>query len=310
MTRHDDTTGPNDSPSGSTSEPEPVPTMAIVTPTFPPDLERCELLVESVRRFGDDVVHHLVVERRHAHRFGHLAGPSTEIVVVEDLLPGRSWLIPGRRGIRIRTRGLPVRGWIVQQVAKIALASRLGTDIVVFCDSDTCFVRPFAASDFLVDNRPGLIDVGFTTDDLRTWTTVACELLGVDRPLVAARNHVGAMVCWRPEVVRTMIERIEQATEQEWSAAVMRRLTVSEYVLYGVYVRGVLGYPASGHMPSTAPLVHLSYGYDLTTPDGRQTFFSGLEDHQLGVMVHSKDRVPVAAYRDHIEEMWARWSSG
>jgi hypothetical protein len=60
--------------------------LAFVTPTFTPDLERCELLVRSLDRFAPDIRHYLLVSSYEVHRFRHLVSSRTFILVAEDII--------------------------------------------------------------------------------------------------------------------------------------------------------------------------------------------------------------------------------
>ena len=65
--------------------------IAIITPSYGPDFERCRLLARSVERHVAEPTRHFVlVERRDWKRFQSISGPRTEIVPVEEIVP--SWL--------------------------------------------------------------------------------------------------------------------------------------------------------------------------------------------------------------------------
>ena len=51
---------------------------AIITPSYPPDLERCALLVESLDRCCPGAKHYLIVDRRDISLFRRLASSRTE----------------------------------------------------------------------------------------------------------------------------------------------------------------------------------------------------------------------------------------
>ena len=75
--------------------------------------------------------------------------------------------------------------------------------------------------------------------------------------------------------------------------AVARRLTFSEYITYGTYVRAVVGYDNSPHAPSAVDLVRTSWGMSLDSETALAAFFDSLSGTQIAAMVHSKDDVPV-----------------
>jgi len=280
------------------------PQCTLVTPTYLPDLARCELLVESVQRCAPTLSHHLVVDHRDLRHFQHLSDRAT-IITSEDLLPWWVRRMPGRKSLWLSLRSRPTRGWIIQQVLKIAVASQVGADVSMFCDSDVAFVRPFDTSKVLADDSVALLDVEFVNDEVRRWTSTAAGLLGLDAAAVPARGHVGNLICWRRQNVVAMIERIEAVTGSDWRAALMRLPTFSEYILYGTHTRGVQGYPSSGHHPSTVPLVKASWGVDLRDEHEFDEFFSSFDPATVAVMIHSKDGLDPARYRRRLEQLWA-----
>ena len=281
--------------------------LALLTPSFRGDVGRCELLVESVRRLRPATDHYLIVSHRDLAMFRHLEGDGTVLVEASELLPPGMHLLPTRRTIYLSRRTPPVRGWIIQQVLKIAMTAQLEHDVVACCDSDICFVRPFDIDDFLVDGRPGLIDRSDVDGEVVDWTDVARRLLGVGGPEeIPPRQHIGNVVCWRPPVARALIERIGEVTGLDWRHALCRNFRFSEYILYGMYVRAVMGYDASGHAPLPERLTLDSWGRDIVTPEGRAAFFADVDRH-VAVMLHSKDGVEVDDYREFIERLWRRY---
>lgn len=282
----------------------------LITPTYLPDLARAELLVESVQRCCPGLAHHLIVDHRDLKHFRHLGDRAT-IITSEDLLPWWMHRLPGRRSLWLSLRSRPSRGWVVQQIRKIAAAAQIGADVSIFCDSDVAFVRTFRPSRDLC--RPGvsgrgdsveLLDVEFVNDELREWTDIANTLLGLGAAAVAPRGHVGHLICWRQENVAKVIERIEQVTGSDWRVALMRLPTFSEYVVYGTYTRGVLGYEQAGHHPSTIPRVKQSWGLDVADSRAFDDFFGGLDPATVAVMIHSKDGIDPALYRERVVAMW------
>ncbi len=281
-----------------------VTTYTLVTPTYLPDLARCELLVESVQRCAPELPHHLIVDHRDLPHFRHLADRTT-IVTSEDLLPWWVRRAPGQKSVWLTLRSRPTRGWIIQQVLKVAAASQLGADVSMFCDSDVAFIKSFSPSQVMDNGSVGLLDVEFVNDEVRRWTSTASLLLGLTKPELAARGHVGNLICWRRENVVAMTAQIESSTGLDWRAALMRQASFSEYILYGTFVRGVLGYDAARHYPSTVPLVRPSWGVDLHDEQQFTDFFTDFDPLTVAVMVHSKDGIDPARYRRQLELMWS-----
>jgi hypothetical protein len=282
---------------------------AVVTPTYLPDLRRCELLAESLDRCAPNVPHYLIVDRRDRSAFAHLERGKRRLLESEAILGSWMWRSPGEKGYWFSFKALPVRGWIIQQILKIGSVDLIPERTLVFCDSDTAFIRPFSRDNLLVDGKMGLLDVDFSTETTRQWTAVAHRLLGHCERSSDSRNFVGNMICWNKETVRAMRQKMEVTTGLSWQVALARTLNFSEYMLYGIFVRDIVGYQAVDHSPSAVPLVKPSWGMSLNTESEIQEFFSDFDDRTVAVMIHSKDDIEPARIRSAIHRAW-KLSSG
>jgi Family of unknown function (DUF6492) len=285
-------------------QPSSPPSFAIVTPTYLPDLHRCELLAESLDRCAAHIPHYLIVDRRDRAAFRHLQSGNRRLVESEELIGSWMWRMPGHKGFWLSVKALPVRGWIIQQILKIAAVEAVAERTLVFCDSDTAFLYPFGRDDLLVGGKVGLLDVNYCNDVTRRWTAVARRLLGLPQREDGFRNHVGNMICWNRETVQALQRRIEASTGVSWQVALARTSSFSEYMLYGVFVREVLGYEAVDHAPSAVPLVKPSWGMALTNDAALEAFFTDVDPQTVAIMVHSKDGVDPARFRHHLERCW------
>ena len=280
------------------------PTLAFVTPSYPPDLERCALLVESLDRFGPAFNHYIIVDRADIAAFAHLASTRTILIEAESIIDKRFIRIPWKGSSWYNWRALPMRGWISQQVYKLAAVNVVREDILVMTDSDTTFVRPFSVENFLVDGKTGLLDVDYCAGMVPTWTGVATKLLGLNaQPNL--RGHVGNLIAWQREHMLDLHAHIERATGLPWQIAIARQRTFSEYILYGCYIRDVVGYGASHHAPSTRALVKQPWDHDLSTQAGLKAYFDTIEPDNIAVMIHSKDGLPVSAARPYFEALFS-----
>ena len=280
------------------------PSFAVVTPTYRPDLTQCELLAKSIDRNVPDVAHYLIVDRRDRAAFSHLQRGRRRLIESEEILGNWIRRMPGRRGYWLSLKAPPVRGWILQQILKIGIVDTVDERTLVFCDSDTAFFRPFSRNDLLMDAKIGLLDVDFINEEVRRWTATARRLLGLPARDGGYRAHVGNMICWNRETVKAMQQKIETSAGLKWQVALARTLSFSEYMIYGVFVREVLGYEKVDHAPSTVPLVKPSWGLDLGTESAINAFFSEFDPRTVAVMIHSKDGIAASRYRHHLEHLW------
>jgi hypothetical protein len=166
--------------------------------------------------------------------------------------------MPGRNGFWLSLRAPPVRGWIIQQILKLGIVDAISERTLVFCDSDMAFFRRFDRDNLLVDGKIGLLDVGFVDPNIRRWTVGARRMLGLPEHDGGYRCHVGNMICWNRETVKAMRQLIETSTGRDWQVALCWMPSLSEYTLYGIFVREALGYKAVDHSPSEVPLVAIS----------------------------------------------------
>jgi len=276
----------------------------MVTPTYLPDLKRCEVLAESLDRTNPDVPHYLIVDRCDHSAFKHLEGRKRRIIESEALLGRWIWRTPTAKGYWLSLRAPPVRGWILQQILKIAAIEAVAEQILVFCDSDTAFIRGFGRDDLMVNGKIGLLDVEFAGH--AEWTATARRLLGLPKDNRAgSRNYVGNMICWDRDTVKAMQQRIAAVSGVDWKVALARTPRFSEYMIYGVFVSELLGYAASPHAPSSVPLVKPSWDISLSTDASLAAFFSGVDPKTVAIMIHSKDGVDPVRYRRHLEQWWS-----
>jgi hypothetical protein len=284
--------------------------IAVVTHSFLPDLSRCELLAESLSRFASAEHRHVVlVPRSDLAIFQDRLGPfGTAVVPQEELLP--SWLhpLPFGRKWQLSTRGLPVRGWIRQQVVKIGFACLSTADAVVFADSDTCVVRPFDTSLTL---RPGgrvrlLADPDDgDTEVHRDWYRRAGRLLGIPVKDYYGFGFIANLLPWVPDHARAMVRRIEEQQGRDWRSVLLHQRTFSEYVLYGVFVQQVLGFDSSRHAPESRKPVLENWATNEIPDETLLQFVETLPDDQVAIHVQSKARYSFDVYASAIRALWS-----
>lgn len=278
--------------------------IAFITPSFGPDFERCALLVESLDRFASAHRHYLIVDAPDLARFRTLASNRTLVIDSREVMDRGLIRLPLRGGVWVGWRTLPMRGWISQQIRKLASPAIASEDVLVMIDSDTALIRPFSQDHMREGDALGLLDVDYCGGMVPRWTAVAGDLLGLKKT-ATLRGHVGHLVCWHREHVLGLQRQIETISGMPWQIAIGRKPTFSEYITYGFYLREVVGYAASRHLPTTRPLVKQPWEFDLATEAGRTAYFSDFAPENIAVMIHSKDGVPIAEVRRHLAPIFA-----
>ncbi|MGX5653817.1 DUF6492 family protein [Geodermatophilus nigrescens] len=222
--------------------------LAVLTPSYAPDLELCRDLNRSVmRHFPPEVVHDIVVPRRELPLFGALAGGRTRVHAVSDFVAREFRGVPGTNTwVNVRRPYPPVRGWIMQQVVKLAAAARSDADVLLLADSDVVFLRPVRPGVYHRAGRAVLYRkddaVGENLPRHLRWHAVARQLLGVP-PSKQERlpDYISIPIAWSPQIVRSLLDRIEVIAGRPWQHVVAAQLHFSEMILYGVFVDEVLG---------------------------------------------------------------------
>jgi uncharacterized protein DUF6492 len=232
--------------------------VALLTPTYRRDLDRCALLCESVdRHLSAASTHYLLVPDADLTLFAPLASERRVVLAASHFLP--DWLRPlppfirrNRRQFWWSWRTKPVNGWHIQQILKIAAAMALPARRYCILDSDIVFFREFDLLHFAHPKPIPLLartnEVSATTPWHARWVETSHQLLGLPAAKLPAEDFIGHIILWDQDTVRAMAARIETVTGQEWIEALCRTREFSEYMLYGIFAQNAAGLPTR-HFP-------------------------------------------------------------
>lgn len=280
---------------------------AIVTISYAPDFERCQLLAASTERcLPDDIKHYIIVDRKDLKLFSQLQSSKIEILVVEDIIPWWIFRVPFFSKGWISLRTLPIRNWILQQLVKMSACNVIDENVLVFCDSDVTFTRPFDITKTFLDeqDRVALLRVDFQNADVESWIHAAQQILDIEQKDIPVFNYVGNLITWRKENVLKMHRHIEEVNQMHWICAICKHWNISEYMIYGMMVDHVLGADTAGHFIAAPELIKASWSDDLDDDSAINRFFEEVQPQHVGVMLHSKDQIPIEAYRHKVEQLW------
>jgi hypothetical protein len=282
--------------------------VTILTLSFSGDFEVCRLLCESVDRFAPpDMPHLLYVPTRDLPLFAPLANARRKILSQDrELLPGWMAKIPmpppklraalrlPRRNIYLSLFSPPVRGWIAQQMMKIAAAAAAPTEIVLHVDSDTIFIRPLTAERLSRDGLARLYQNPQKVDlpGHRLWHETASLLLGLPLDPFHAGDYIDQLVVWRRSTAQKLIVRLQEAGGADWRKVLARTPHFSEYILYGVFAEAFLGLEAAGHFAVADSLCHSLWSDEIASPAEEDAFVSALKAEQIACLVQST--LPIA----------------
>lgn len=280
---------------------------AVVTTSFAPDFERFVRLHASVLEYSD-LPHYVFVPEADRELFERIASPSRLVIVTtRDVLPRNfittEWLnravsrVPQAPGalrwaaVNRRRPWPPVRGWVLQQLVKLAAADCVDSDTLVYIDSEIELVRPVYESTFRHGNitrlyrKPDGIDS--TMMRHRAWHENARRLIGLPSNEIPPYNdYIGGITSWDAALVRACTSRIGEVVGRPWQTAVGAELEISEYILYGEYVSEFCT-EAQLSFISERSLCHSYWGKAPLDRDSARRFVEGMGDDDVAVHVQS-----------------------
>jgi hypothetical protein len=214
-----------------------------------------------------------------------------------------------RSNVWLQARGRPIRGWLLQQLVKLAVAPHLTADVIVHADSDVVLLRPFSTSSVVDEHGrtrlysdPDHIDERLPNHIL--WHRSAEKLLGIAPRAVPLPNFISSLVPWSRANAIALLEHIERNTGSTWLRAVSGAWHVSEHTLYGRFAQDVLGADAGGFVPS--PSLCQDY-YKRVPLSAREVeaLLDRLSPQEFAVSLTAKGGMRPADYVEVLERRWA-----
>ncbi len=278
----------------------------LITASYAPDLDRCRLLCETADRHVAGLAHHyILVEGRDVALFRQLESGRRTVVDERDLLPAwlRAFDDPTslfKRRIWLSLRTQPLRGWHVQQLRRIAVASHLSQDTLVFCDSDVAFLKPIDLACFRRDGLTRLFrrDHALLANDLaghRVWAGNAARSLGLASAQGDHHDYITTLIAWDRETTLAMRRRIEDVAGRHWVAALGGARRFSECLLYGRFVDEI----AMGrrHFHDAGELCKVFWDGAPMTDDEFRAFVAGMTPDQVAIGMQSFIGTDIARIR-------------
>lgn len=288
-------------------------TLAFLTPTYAPDFDDFVLLHQSVLEYTDpDVVHYVVVPDEDLTLFAPLRSSRMVLIGYRELLPttfvSTAWFaravarIPraprGARFIAVNLRRPwpPLRGWLLQQIVKLSMATRSECDVLLLIDSDVQLIRPIVESTFASRSavrfyrKPG----GITADMVRhvRWHTNARRLLAVEPDgSPPFSDSIGSLISWDPKIVRQCTTLLADVSGRPWETAVSREWEFSEYVLYGEFL-AEFGSAEQLSFVADRTLCHSHWDPHPLDRAGATRFVESLDPRDVAIHIQSNSHTP------------------
>jgi hypothetical protein len=283
-------------------------TFGIITPSYTPDFERCKLLNYSIKKFVTTPVnHYIVVDDRDYDLFYQLQSETTQILTKEALLPWWIKRIPIQKNVWFSLKTLPVRGWLIQQIIKIASALYIAENVSVFVDSDVLFVRPFQLENLV---RYGKIRLyrGCEGNDVQKqwhlkWHQSAAKLLGLSEIDPTIPDYITQIISWRKDCVLQLCQQLEKISGRSWIETLCNSWNLSEYVLYGIFVDNVL--KGARHYYNDKNICHNYWLAESLSKLELEDFIKNIDPEQVAVMISAKAGMSVESYYPVLEKEFA-----
>jgi hypothetical protein len=282
-------------------------TFAFITPSYAPDFHRCKLLCWSIEQFvSAPVKHYIVVENKDLSLFQQLANERTIILTKEEILP--TWIkrIPflDRKNIWLNFKGYKtgnwlVRGWLIQQIVKLAAAQYVNEEVLIFLDSDVAFIDHFDVYSLINDGKVRLFRVELSTDlDMefgKKWKVSAKKLLNLPPENNYYDFYVSQVITWRRSNLIRLYKSLEKNFKQDWLEVVVGVKDLSEYVLYGLFASHVIG-DSSGHYNDHLQKICWCYWKDIPMSDGelKEFFQEAQTSGHKAVMISAKSSIDLS----------------
>jgi hypothetical protein len=288
-------------------------TVAFVTVSYAPDRDRCELLCRSIDALASTAAGHwLIVERADLPAFKDFESSFRRLLATEDVIPSSVLRVAMRRiGLRtnlfLTPRAKPIRGWLLQQLAKLAISRELKSDVILHADSDVALIRQFQTSDVI--DPMGLVRLYCVPREVHSgmsnhvqWHRAAERLLGLPEAPIPLPEFITHLVPWKRENAVALLDYLDDRG-RPWFRAIANSWSVSEYVLYGRFVTEVLG-EASGHRLSTSSLCRDYWGVERLSQPQIEQLLDGMNAGEIGISLTANAGIPAATYSALLETRW------
>jgi len=271
-----------------------MPSFALVTKTYHGDIQPFTDLCKSIDQLMPDIQHYVLIDHADTEAFASFAGPKRTIVDCSQLLPElRETQLLGRRFWRLGFARI-IRGWIYQQIAKIAFVADMEEDAAIHLDSDVTLLRAIKAKHVFPNGNVRLYHQpggGMGPRHLE-WHKMSQKMLGLPQTGYGGSDYIGPIITWSPGVIRAMIDRIVASNHRDWVHVLASHFRFSEYIVYGIFCDHVVGEHQQLIAQSSTQYCHNCWGYDLGSQSEVERFIDDLQADHLGVLIQSNLHLP------------------
>lgn len=273
----------------------------LITPSYLPDLRRCELMLETAQRHVSGMAgHYLIVDQSDMPYFAHLRSNHVTLVAKEEMLPGWIKKAPWTSKWWMSARTMPVRGWILQQVIKLAVADYIEADAYCYADSDIAFFRHFDAhalwrGDQLRFQRETRRGEMLESRRYKNWYGMAARYCNLPDHHAITGAYIAQLNTMKRSALQALMRQLERVEGRSWMEVLMGTWDFSEYILYGAFVEHVLAY--EGHFIPLKLLCHSSWYHDIAGLKDLPAFMDLIDDDHVAIHIQSNLKIDSEDYR-------------
>ena len=184
----------------------------------------------------------------------------------------------------------PVRGWVKQQLIKLAIGEHLNEDYFLIVDSDIFFIKPFQLEDYVLAGKYPFYreDNEELSQMFKQWNKVAGHLLDYQAWESVRTCYVGPCIFWSKKYLQLLLQHIENICQRSWQEAVCRHLHISEYTIYGIFVDFILSEDLKNHYPFEKECTLNHYEEKPLSLVDLENLAAQKEEHHMGAMISAK----------------------
>lgn len=282
----------------------------LVTPSYSRDVERFKLLANSCDSFCNGfAAHYVVVPKRDFSLFKPLLYEGMKLIAAEDLLsrgliqtPLAKFWIDGKR---LR----PYSGWLIQQIIKLSMAEHVPEQVLVYVDSDVCFVSEFSPKHIWNGQKLRLYSAPrapffYTDQRYLNWYEAAAFFIkepaeSIDRGYIAQLNALH-----RPTLKAFLGTVKTRLQDNDWQRALLSLGDFSEFILYGVFADQAC-YDAI-HWKTATQLCFSSWFHDLSDKESVAAFIQNVPSTAVAIHVQSNLGFDIEVYQQTVAQVQRR----
>lgn len=219
---------------------------AFSTQSYKGDFRECKLLCESLDRFASQIEHFIFVNDEDFLLFQSLNYNQHKVHKKSECIPWYFFRLPFKihdHFFWVSPFTFPMRGWIYQQICKLAIFDVIGEtyDFIINLDSEAVMIKPF---DLNTVYRDGKFKLHRNTDidsDPNRWKYIrSIQKFFKGKLPIEEMNKYGYMdiaTIFVRENIQEMLSEIKRNSPyRNWKLWMANTLKFSEFYTYGNYV--------------------------------------------------------------------------